>query len=142
MSGRVFVDTNILLYARDRSEPRKQPIAEACLAELWEGRNGCVSVQVLNEFFVNATQKLDPGLTRSEAWEDVEALAAWEPLALDMPLIARGFALQGRYRLSYWDALIVAAAETGCCEEILSEDLAEGALYAGIQVRNPFAGLE
>ena len=107
MRDRVFVDTNILLYARDRSEPNKQAVAEACLVELWEDRNGCVSVQVLNEFFVNATQKLDPGLTRNEAWEDVEALAAWQPVPLDMPLIARGFALQERYKLSYWDALIV-----------------------------------
>lgn len=141
MSDRVFVDTNILLYARDASEPRKQPVAEACLQELWQARTGCVSVQVLNEFFVNATQKLDPGLTRHEAWEDVEALAAWNPLPLDMTLISRGFALQERYSLSYWDALIVAAAEAGGCAEILSEDLADGALYAGIRVRNPFRGL-
>lgn len=141
MSDRIFVDTNILLYARDRSEPTKQPLAEACLKELWKARSGCLSVQVLNEYYVNATQKLKPGLTRSEAWEDVEALAAWNPIAIDMPLISRGFALQGSYQLSYWDALIVAAAESGGCAEILSEDLDDGAIYGGVMVRNPFRDL-
>jgi len=141
MNDRVFVDTNILLYARDASEREKQAIAAACLSELWQQRNGCVSIQVLNEFFVNATQKLKPGMSRLEAWEDVEALATWQPVALDMALISRGFVLQERYQLSYWDAMIVAAAETGACQEILSEDLPDGALYAGIRVRNPFSTL-
>jgi predicted nucleic acid-binding protein len=58
-----------------------------------------------------------------------------------MPLISRGFALQGSYQLSYWDALIVAAAESGGCAEILSEDLDDGAIYAGVMVRNPFRDL-
>ena len=138
MNGRVFVDTNILLYARELSEPIKQPVAELCLAELWRTRTGCVSVQVLNEYFVNATRKLDPGLSRAEAWEDVEALMAWDPIPIDTPLISRGFVLLERHGISYWDALIVAAAEVGGCTEILSEDLAHDALYAGIRVRNPF----
>lgn len=141
VDGRVFVDTNILLYARDRSEPEKQKVAEACLAELWDRRNGCVSVQVLNEFYVNATQKLKPGMKRDDAWEVVEALATWNPITLDMPLISRGFILQDRYRLSFWDALIVAAAELGGCVEIISEDLSDGVMYAGVRVRNPFASL-
>ena len=114
-------------------------IASARLEELWDRPAGCVSIQVLNEYFVNATQKLKPGLHRDVAWEHVEALKAWEPVEMDFPLIARGFAIQQRYQISYWDALIVAAAEVGGCSEILSEDLAHGAIYAGIQVRNPFA---
>lgn len=138
MSDRIFVDTNILLYARDSSESRKQPVAAECLEGLWRSKNGCVSVQVLNEFYVNATQKLSPGLTRQEAWEDVEALSAWDPIPLDMALIGRAFVHHERYSLSYWDALIVAAAEIGGCVEILSEDLSDKKLYAGIRVRNPF----
>lgn len=66
------MDTNILLYARDRSEPDKQPLAEALMRELWDKRAGRLSIQVLNEYFVNATQKLNPGLSRSEAWSDIE----------------------------------------------------------------------
>lgn len=104
MSDRIFVDTNILLYTRDWSESEKQPIAERWLRKLWQERCGCISVQVLHEFYVNATGKLQPGLTRAEAWEAVEALAAWEPVPLDMPLLEPRFALQGPYQLSYWGA--------------------------------------
>lgn len=111
------------------------------LDNLWEGRNGKLSVQVLNEYFVKVTQKLHPGLSPDEAWDDVEALAVWEPLSLDLPLLQRGFAVQRRYGLSWWDSLIVAAAEAAACTTILSEDLASGAQYFGITVENPFRHL-
>lgn len=141
MSDNVFVDTNVLLYSRDSSEPEKQPLASTRLDELWEDRTGRLSVQVLNEYFVNATRKLDPGLSPEEAWEDIEALSAWEPLKLDMAILSRAFAVQQRYRLSWWDSLIVAAAEASGCSRILSEDLSDGASYFGIVVENPFRGL-
>lgn len=141
MSDNVFVDTNVLLYSRDSSEPEKQPLASMRLDELWEDRTGRLSVQVLNEYFVNATRKLDPGLSPEEAWEDIEALSAWEPLQLDMAILSRAFAVQQRYRLSWWDSLIVAAAEASGCSRILSEDLADGASYFGIVVENPFRGM-
>lgn len=139
MSARRFVDTNILLYARDLSEPTKQPIAEALIRELWQSRTGRLSVQVLNEYFVNATQKLKPGLSKEEAWSDMEALAVWEPQAIDSKLLGSAFKMQSRYRLSWWDSLIVAAAMVEGCDAILSEDLAEGQLYEGILVVNPFS---
>ena len=139
MSDNIFVDTNILLYSRDASEPEKQAIASARLAELWENRSGRLSVQVLNEYFVNATRKLDPGLSPEEAWDDIEALSAWNPLPLDMAILTRSFAVQRRYQLSWWDSMIVAAAETAGCTHILSEDLSHGANYFGIIVENPFA---
>lgn len=138
MSDNVFVDTNILLYSRDASEPEKQALAGARLDELWEKRSGRLSVQVLNEYFVNVTRKLDPGLPPEEAWDDIEALSTWEPLPLDMPLLTRAFAVQRRYGLSWWDSLIVAAAEAAGCARILSEDLSDGASYFGITVENPF----
>ncbi len=141
MSDNVFVDTNVLLYSRDSSEPEKQPLASTRLDELWEDRTGRLSVQVLNEYFVNATRKLDPGLSPEEAWEDIEALSAWEPLKLDMAILSRAFAVQQRYRLSWWDSLIVAAAEASGCSRILSEDLSDGASYFGIVVENPFRGM-
>jgi len=138
MSAGRFVDTNILLYAKDTSEPEKQPVAEALMRELWEERSGRLSVQVLNEYFVNATQKLRPGLTREEAWSDIEAFAVWDPRVIDSDLMAGAFRIQGRYGLSWWDSLIVAAAvETGC-DEIVSEDLSAGQEYEGIRVFNPF----
>lgn len=138
MSDNVFVDTNILLYSRDASEPEKQALASARLDELWEAHTGRLSVQVLNEFFVNATRKLDPGLSPEEAWDDIEALSAWEPLPLDMAILARAFSVHQRYGLSWWDSLIVAAAEASGCSRILSEDLSDGASYFGIIVENPF----
>lgn len=139
MSAKRFVDTNILLYAKDSSETAKQPIAEALIRELWETRSGCLSVQVLNEYYVNATQKLKPGLTQAEAWADLDALQAWEPVPVDFALLTRGFQIQSRYRLSWWDSLIVAAAVDSNCKEILSEDLASGQVYDGVIAVNPFA---
>jgi len=141
MSDNVFVDTNILLYSRDASEPDKQAVASARLDELWEKRSGRLSIQVLNEYFVNVTRKLDPGLSAEEAWDDIEALSAWQPLPLDMAVLTRAFAVHGRYQLSWWDSMIVAAAEIAGCSRILSEDLSDGANYFGITVENPFRNL-
>jgi len=141
MSARRFVDTNILLYARDLSEPEKQPIAEALMRELWQSRAGRLSMQVLNEYFVNVTQKLKPGLTKEEAWSDVEALTEWEPLAIDTDLMDIAYKIHGRYGLSWWDSLIVAAAVHSGCDEILSEDLSSEQVYEGIPVNNPFLRL-
>jgi len=138
MSDSVFVDTNILLYARDASEPAKQAIASACLTELWDRGTGRLSVQVLNEYFVNATCKLDPGLSAEEAWDDIETLTAWDPLPLDIAILNRAYVAQRRYQLSWWDSLIVAAAEAAGCACILSEDLSNGANYFAITVENPF----
>jgi predicted nucleic acid-binding protein len=138
MSDNHFVDTNILLYARDASEPEKQLVANALLEELWENRNGRLSVQVLNEYFVNATRKLDPGLTAEEAWDDIEALISWDPMPIDMAILNRSYAVQRRYGLSWWDSMIVAAAEACGCARIYSEDLSHGATYFGITVVNPF----
>lgn len=141
MSDNIFVDTNILLYSRDASEPEKQALASARLAELWDKRNGRISAQVLNEYFINATRMLDPGLSPEEAWDDIEALSAWNPLPIDLPILNRTFAIQRRYQLSWWDSMIIAAAETAGCTRILSEDLSHGATYFGITVENPFVDL-
>ena len=139
MSARRFVDTNILLYAKDASEPEKQPVAEALMRELWQSRSGRISVQVLNEYFVTVTQKLDPGLTKDEAWGDMEALGAWEPQGIDFDLLTSAFRIHGRYGLSWWDSLIVSAAAALNCDEILSEGLFVEQVYEGIPVVNPFA---
>jgi len=138
MSDNVFVDTNILLYSRDVSEPEKQSIASSRLDQLWDQHTGRLSVQVLNEYFVSATRKLDPGLTPGEAWDDIEALSAWQPLPLDMAVLTRAYVVHGRYGLSWWDSMIIAAAEASGCSRILSEDLSDGASYFGVTVENPF----
>lgn len=137
MDARTFVDTNILIYARDSSEPRKQALAETALRKLWENRNGRISIQVLNEYFVNVTQKLSPGLSRAEAWQDIKALSAWNPLSLEAPLMDLAYALQDKHALSWWDALIVAAAQVLECNYLLSEDLSDAQTYGRVTVINP-----
>jgi predicted nucleic acid-binding protein len=138
MTAPVFVDTNVLLYARDSGEPAKQPRAVDWLRQLWREQLGRTSVQVLSEYYVNVTRKLDPGLSREEAWDDVRALLVWRPQAVDSALLERGRDIEQRYRLSWWDCLIVAAAQVQGCALLLSEDLQDGAVYGGVTVRNPF----
>ena len=139
MSDRAFVDTNILVYARDRAAGAKQVRAEALIRQLWETRRGRVSIQVLNEYFVTVTQKLKPGMARDDAWSDLAALQAWDPVPMDWKLLERGRGVQQQHALSWWDALIVAAAQAAGCDVLYSEDLADGAVLGGVRVVNPFA---
>ena len=134
----IFVDTNVLVYARDSSEPTKQPLARQWLEALWPRRAGRLSVQVLQEFYVTVTRKLDPGLPAEEARSDVRDLFRWDPLAMDGRLIESAWLLQDQHSVSFWDALIVAAARRSECEFLLSEDLQDGHDFAGTQVVNPF----
>jgi len=139
MNDRCFVDTNILVYARDAAAGTKQQQADALIRELWGSRRGRLSVQVLNEYFVTVTRKLAPGMEPDAAWRDVEALRAWEPVALDWNLLARAHGVFGRFSLSWWDSLIVTAAELSGCDVLYSEDLQAGAIYGNVRVVNPFA---
>ncbi len=138
MSAPVFVDTNILLYARDAAEPAKQPIASEWLAWLWRERLGRTSTQVLSEYYVNVTRKLKPGLPPAEAWEDVKALLAWRPQPVDAALLRQARDIERDWKLGWWDSLIVAAAQAQGCETLLTEDLQGGATIGGVNIRNPF----
>jgi predicted nucleic acid-binding protein len=138
MTAPVFVDTNVLLYWRDGRHAAKQARAAEWLALLWREQRGRTSTQVLSEYYVNVTRKLDPGLPADEAWDDVQALLAWEPQATDGALLQRGRTIEGRYGLSWWDGLVVAAAQAQGCALLLTEDLQDGAVYGGVTARNPF----
>jgi predicted nucleic acid-binding protein len=138
MTARVFVDSNVLVYERDSSEPEKQPLAEAWVRRLWETRSARVSYQVLHEYYVNVTTKLKPGLTTDEAQRDVRDLMAWKPLALDWTILDGAFTVEHRFRLSFWDALIVSAAQRAECPYLLTEDLQSGQDFDGVVVLNPF----
>lgn len=138
MTVKSFVDTNILLYSRDSVGPEKQRIASTLLEQLWEKKLGRLSTQVLNEYFVNVTQKLKPGLSKETAWEDVSLYKEWDPMPIDMLLLERSYTVQKKYGLSWWDSLIVGAASRSGCEIIYSEDLSHEQMYFGIQVINPF----
>ena len=141
MPGRVFVDTNVLVYARDASEPEKQRQASAWMAHLWVNKNGRLSFQVLQEYYVTVTQKLDPGLSKQSAREDIRSLQSWEPIAVNERIIEGAWVIQDRYQLSWWDSLIVSAAQTGNCQYILTEDLQEDQRMGDVLVVNPFNSL-
>ena len=111
MTAPVFVDTNVFVYARDASESLKQPQAAQWLDHLWREQLGRTSTQVLSEYYVTVTRTLDPGLDPDDAWDDVETLFTWRPIA---------------------------AAQFQGCALLLTEDLQDGAVYGGVSVRSPF----
>ena len=138
MIDSIFVDTNILVYSRDATEPHKQKRAMAWISELWRERTGRVSFQVLYEFYITVTQKLRPGMDEKKARKDVRCFLAWRPTPVDTSVIEGGWRLQDRYNLSWWDALIVAAAQVSDCRYLLTEDLSEKQEFEGVTVINPF----
>lgn len=133
-----FVDTNVLAYAHDASEQARQPVAEALLEELWRTRAGILSTQVLSEFYVVATRKFDPPVSRREARQVVDAYSAWPVVQVDASLILAASALEERHQLSFWDALIIEAARRGGARRLASEDLQAGRRIAGLVIDNPF----
>jgi predicted nucleic acid-binding protein len=136
MSAPVFVDTNVLLYAVDEAEPRKHGAAIEWRADLWRSRRGRVSYQVLQEFYVQALRK-NPKRTAA-ARAEVRDLLAWDPIPVDGAVVEGAWHLQDRYRLSFWDALIVAAAHAAGCGYLLTEDLSHGQILDGVRVVSPF----
>ena len=134
----VFVDTNVLVYARDASEPEKQPQAAAWVEHLWRTRTARLSFQVLQEYYATTTRKLRPGLPPEQARADVRDLVAWRPVPVGTQLLEAGWTVEDRFGLSCWDALIVAAARFAGCEYLLTEDLQHGAEFEGLQVVDPF----
>ncbi len=138
MSAKVFVDTNVLVYSRDASEPEKQAQALEWMRALWEHRTGRLSYQVLQEYFVSVTAKLDPGLPPELARRDVRALLAWQPMPVDARILEGAWLLQERHRLSWWDTLIVAAAQAAGCRYLLSENFQGGMELGELKLVNPF----
>jgi predicted nucleic acid-binding protein len=139
MNGPIFVDTNVLVYAVDSSEPTKQPMAREWLRHLWQTGRGRLSVQVLNEYYWTVTGKLKPGRNPEWARSDVRSFLAWRPIALTDALIEGAWTAQDRFGFSFWDALIVAAARALRCDQLLTEDLQDGQSLDGLEVLNPFS---
>jgi predicted nucleic acid-binding protein len=134
----VFVDTNVLLYSEDGADADKQSRALAWLKELWTRRCGRLSTQVLSEFYVNATRKLKPAMPSGDARAEVRRYQRWHPWQVDQATIEAAWAVESRYKLGFWDALIVAAAQQQACEILLSEDLQHDQRFDAVRVINPF----
>lgn len=137
-TGRGFIDTNVLVHAYDSTDPAKQEQAQRVIAEGLAMGEITLSAQVLSEFFVAVTRRSAQPIEPADAREIVELFDAGVTVPLDHAMVQRAIDTQGRYQMNYWDALIVAAAERGGCDRILSEDLSAGQSYWGIVVEDPF----
>jgi len=140
MSDKTFVDTNVLIYAHDVDAKSKHEIAKDILSELWSQRNGALSLQVLQEFYVNVTRKISSPLSKRAARPVVDSYVAW-CIETTPAEIATAFRIEDECRIAFWDALIVAAAIKCGATRILSEDLNSGQMIAGMRIENPFATL-
>ncbi|NBC29298.1 MAG: PIN domain-containing protein [Spirochaetes bacterium] len=138
-NGSVFLDTNVLVYANDAAEPEKQRTARRLLKDVLHAENGVISVQVLSEFWVTVTRKIRKPLSPHIARLEAELFHLMTVVDLDSALFYDALRLEQLYQLSYWDAQIVAAAESAGCTVLYSEDLNAGRQYANLTVTNPFA---
>jgi len=138
MSGKTFVDTNVLIYAHDVDAKGKHEIAKNILRQLWSERNGALSMQVLQEFYVNATRKIPHPISKQSARRVVNSYAIW-CVETGPGDISTAFLIEDESRIGFWDALIVASAVKSGADRILSEDLNAGQTIAGIRIENPFA---
>jgi predicted nucleic acid-binding protein len=132
-----FVDTNILIYAEDRDAKAKHETARQLILKLWDERDGVVSVQVLQEFYVNVTRKLKKPLTSAKALEIVEQYLTWTVVENTGGLLIAAIHLQTKARLSFWDAMVVQAAIAAGCDRLYSEDLNDGQRFGSLMIVNP-----
>jgi len=142
MSGdasREFVDTNVLVYAFDSSAGSKQTAAKTLLERVWQTGTGCLSVQVLQEFFVTVTRRVARPLSVNEAADRIREFAAWRVFSPTVDDVLAAIDLQKQARLSFWDAMVVRAASESGCDTLWTEDLNDGQAIRGVHVRNPFA---
>ena len=138
--NRDFFDTNILIYAHSRQDPTKMNRALDLLTNAIENGTGVLSAQVLGEFFTISTspRRVNQPLTREEAIEIIDQVTVLTVVSLDLPLVRRGLTTCQRYQISYWDGLIIAAAERAGCARVFTEDLNDGQTYHGVVAINPF----
>jgi predicted nucleic acid-binding protein len=133
MTGKIFIDTNILVYASDKSDPEKQRIAQNLICNI---HNGVISTQVMQEFYSVATRKLD--IEPLKARQIVKTFERFEIIPTLPSLVLNAIDLHILEQLQFWDALIIAAASNANCTELLSEDLSTGQFINGVLVTNPF----
>lgn len=136
--ARSFVDTNVLVYAHDETAGRKRKVARELISGLWASRGGCVSVQVLQELYVNVTRKVPKPLATRDAATLIEDLSVWTVHSPGPRDVLSAIELQGRESVSFWDAMILTSARSLGCAVLYSEDLNPGQSYDGVRVVNPF----
>jgi predicted nucleic acid-binding protein len=134
----VFVDAHVLITSEDRADLHKHQQARDWLRTLWQRRCGRVSTQVMHEFYVNVTRKLKPAMPAGDARAEVRRYQRWQPWVVDHATVETAWALESRFTLSYWDALVAAAALQQGCRVLLSEAMPHDLVMDGLRVVNPF----
>jgi predicted nucleic acid-binding protein len=140
MTVKAFVDTNVLVYAYDRGAGSKHERASGLLEELWTDGNGVLSTQVLQEFYVNVRRKAKKPICHEQARALITDYLSWNPVVNDGATMLEAINFEQRYLLSFWDALIVVAAQKSGASVLFSEDFNDGQTFGTVQVKNPFLG--
>ncbi len=135
---RDFIDSNVLVYAHSRASAEKRDRASALIDELWDSGMGCVSIQILQEFFVTVTTKVPQRLSIAEASEVIETYSRWTVHSPEPGDLLSAIDIVERSRISFWDAMVIQSAKRLGCRIVWTEDLSHGQSYAGVTVRNPF----
>ncbi len=138
--GGIFVDTNILVYAYDIDAEEKHTIAQDLLMRLWKTRQGVLSTQVLQEFYVTVTRKLSTPLDPATARRVIAPYQAWHVQLIEIATVLEASEIAERHQLSFWDGLIIAAARQAGAERVLSEDLQAGRVMESVLIENPLTG--
>lgn len=138
MSVDVLLDTTVLLYCVDDQDLAKRDRAREWVAACWTRRCGRISVQVLNEFYSQARKKFASAIAAGDARAEVRRYQHWKPWQVDHPTVETAWAIESRYGLTYWDALVVASAQQQGCRYVISEDLPHGQQIDSVQILNPF----
>jgi predicted nucleic acid-binding protein len=139
MSGKVFLDTNIFIYAHDRNEPRKQAIATDLVRDSLVESTGIISYQVVHEFFNVVLTKVPHKLPHSDAKLYLDTVfRRFIIVPSSLAVVSEAIRMQERFRLSWYDSLIVAAAQHAGCSTLYSEDLQHGQQFGAVTVKDPF----
>lgn len=135
---KIFIDTNILVYAHDISAEEKHGIAKKIILDLWESKCGVISTQVLQEFFVCMTKKINRPLNAGTAKEIIIELLKWEVVVNEGVEILKAIEINQKYKYSFWDSMIINAAISGGANLLLSEDMHDGQEIENVKIENPF----
>ena len=136
MAALVFVDANVVVYALDSGDALKRVRAAEWLDRLWDEQRLRTSMQVLSESYWTLVRKYR--VAPDAAWDGISALFSWSPRPIDQEVLEGAHEIEQRYRISWWDSLIVSAAQVQRCEVLLTEDLQDGQSFGGLKVVNPF----
>lgn len=138
MKDKVFLDTNILIYAHDIDAGKKHDVALSILKTIWEEETGIISTQVIQEFYVNVTRKIPNPITPVQARGIILNYFSWQVEPVEPHTILSASEIEEKYILSFWDSLIIATASQSEADKILTEDLNHGQTIEGVLIENPF----